>query len=422
MLDLLKKPIPIGLFFVALALLVNEWTVAWAVSEDGSLELPNLVIVRAADTLALLIGGTLLLFRVNIPLGVIVFNVAFFGFLLLCVEGGLYFLVHSTSDPAAFLPSLKQEIYQNDKSLIQYFPDCAQHDDVLGYTLRPGNCTFAGAEFSNEYRINRLGLRDDDHSLEAPEIIVLGDSYAMGWGVDQEQSFAEQLADRIGKSVLNAAISSYGTARQILLLERLDTTRLETLVIQYCHNDYDENEAFVENGGRLAAMSARKYKRLVRENQSGRGYYLGRHLSTLLRARANKLRGILVGIVENAFALPRDAPPTADDEAGRFLKVLAHSGRISETTKIIVLELGPFALTDNAFIDALGRRRAAAPDALDVKTLRLAPLLRPEHFYPLDGHINAAGHEVVAAALLKELGAPKIEDGRQAAPDPPAGR
>jgi len=40
-------------------------------------------------------------------------------------------------------------------------------------------------EFTNEVRVNHLGVRDDEASLVAPDVIVIGDSHAMGWGVDQ---------------------------------------------------------------------------------------------------------------------------------------------------------------------------------------------------------------------------------------------
>src|SRR5262245_1272614 len=71
-----------------------------------------------------------------------------------------------------------------ERRLIQFQPECATYDPGLTYTLIPSSaCTVASREFSVEYRANRLGLRDDDASLVKPEIVVLGDSHAMGWGV-----------------------------------------------------------------------------------------------------------------------------------------------------------------------------------------------------------------------------------------------
>ena len=51
---------------------------------------------------------------------------------------------------------------------------------------------------------------------------MLGDSYAMGWGVEQGESFPEILEAATGLRVLNAGVPSYGTPRELLMLERLD--------------------------------------------------------------------------------------------------------------------------------------------------------------------------------------------------------
>ena len=83
--------------------------------------------------------------------------------------------------------------------------------------------------------MNRLGLRDDEASLRAPAVVVLGDSYAMGWGVAQDETIAEVIERETGLRALNAGIASYGTVREMRLLDRIDTSRLRYLVIQYCN-------------------------------------------------------------------------------------------------------------------------------------------------------------------------------------------
>ena len=74
-------------------------------------------------------------------------------------------------------------------------------------------------------------MRDDEESLKAPEVIVLGDSVAMGWGIEQNETMAQQIEAMAGLKVLNAGISSYGTVREMKLLNRLDLSRVKYLVI-----------------------------------------------------------------------------------------------------------------------------------------------------------------------------------------------
>jgi len=136
--------------------------------------------------------------------------------------------------------------------LIHLEPECARYDPELLYTLRPGQCVFSNWEFSTEIRVNSLGVRDDEASLRTPEIIVLGDSHALGWGVDQDEVFAQRIERGSPFTVLNTGISSYATVRQMRLLDRIDTTNLKYLIVQYCDNDYRENKEFYANEGPYA--------------------------------------------------------------------------------------------------------------------------------------------------------------------------
>ncbi len=72
------------------------------------------------------------------------------------------------------------------------------------------------------YRINSFGVRDDDESsLHNPKLVFLGDSFTMGWGVDQEQTYAFLTGKKLGVRTLNAGISSYGTFREMVLFSKI---------------------------------------------------------------------------------------------------------------------------------------------------------------------------------------------------------
>ena len=153
---------------------------------------------------------------------------------IICFEGFVDFLFAHPSALGRLPGYLHSQItwfYRHEHHVIQYEPDCSQYDPELFYTLKPGSCFFSGREFNNQYFINSLGLRDDEESLKAPEVIVLGDSVAMGWGIEQNETMAQQIEAMAGLKVLNAGISSYGTVREMKLLNRLDLSRVKYLVI-----------------------------------------------------------------------------------------------------------------------------------------------------------------------------------------------
>jgi lysophospholipase L1-like esterase len=100
--------------------------------------------------------------------------------------------------------------------------------------LVPGAATrYRSEEFNVAVRINARGLRDREFSLEkAPgvtRILVLGDSQTFGWGVEAEQTYPKlverQLAETNGAAgggrveAINAAVPGTGTAHQLYFLE-----------------------------------------------------------------------------------------------------------------------------------------------------------------------------------------------------------
>lgn len=297
--------------------------------------------------------------------------------------------------PAPFR-RLIQQIYRHfNRALIQFDPACARYDPDLAYTLKPGTCTFANAEFSNIVRVNRLGLRDDDASLEAPEVIVLGDSHVMGWGVDQDQTLARVLARKSGLKVLDAGVASYGTAREMLLLDRLDTSGLKTLVIQYADNDLPENRTFREHGGRLPIMSEAEYQNIVDHYANQRSYYAGKYIYRLFMK--------LSRLEEPEPDQLRMDPVEPDEEAALFLEVLTHASHARlDDVQIIVFEVNEQIRPPRPFIETLERaaRRTGQPAFVErLRTLDVAPLLAPDDFYALDDHMRPHGHEVVGEAL-----------------------
>ncbi len=300
------------------------------------------------------------------------------------------------------LRTLARELYMLDRHIIQVEPEAARWDPRLGYTLRPGEFVFANTEFRTRYRVNSLGLRDDEASLEAPEIVVIGDSFAMGWGVDQHDSFPEVLEEISGRRVLNTAVSSWGTARSLRLLDRLNLDHARHLIIQFCNNDYFENLAFSREGPDFAVQSEAEYRRAVANYQRNRRYWPGRYAA------------VLVGSRLGLCCAPRPHPDPEDPanqrlQAELFLQVLQASAGKLEGLQIIVFELNSHNRYGKLFIPALREVIAGEeyPDFIRTMTaVDLAAELGPELFYRFDDHITADGHRVLAERLwqiIREL-------------------
>ncbi len=317
---------------------------------------------------------------------------------LALLEGVLLILLHVRRITAWSPPpvrALAQQVYRHfNRGFVQFDEACAQYDPVVTYTLRPGTCTFKNLEFTTELRVNRLGLRDSDDALRGPEVIVLGDSHAMGWGVAQEEAFPRVASRKSGLKVLNAGVSSYGTVREMLTLDRLDLSRLRVLVIQYSDNDIVENEVFRAHDNHLPITPQPRYEEIVRYYRSQRSYFPGKYVFRLFL----KVSRLEAPEPDN----PKVAPVSPGEEVVLFFNALEHAGHPSlAAVRLIVLEVGQDFTHPRVFIGALAdaSRRAGASVVQQLVTLDTTTIIDANDFYVLDDHMTARGHERLGAAL-----------------------
>ena len=292
---------------------------------------------------------------------------------------------------------LFQQVYRHfNRSIIQFEPACSQYDPDLTYVLKPGRCTFENVEFRTELHVNRLGLRDSDAALQAPDIILLGDSYTMGWGVNQDETFPQVLARTTGQKVLNAGVSSYGTVREMRLLDRLDSSRMKTLVVQYNSTDAVENWAFRERGN-LQTLNAAQYQETVDWYQAQRGYRPGKYTFRLLMKLLRLER-------PQPHAIEIPALSTLE-EAELFVNALAHAGRTSlEGVKLIVFEADEQIRPPRSFLAnvAVVSRRDDQPEFIRrLHALDAARVLEESDFYDLDDHLRPSGHDRIGRVLAE---------------------
>ena len=134
------------------------------------------------------------------------------------------------------------------RTIWQTQKDCVQPDERLIYVPRIGSCRFTNAEFDTSLHFDIEGrLRNSmSEKLSEAGIALLGDSYAMGWGVNDSETFANVLQDELKRPVYNLAVSSYGTMRELLRLEQSGLIdQVDTILIQYAANDVGENAAWM---------------------------------------------------------------------------------------------------------------------------------------------------------------------------------
>jgi hypothetical protein len=327
----------------------------------------------------------------------ILYNAAVVIVFVSLLELAFQFLLHHPANIPNFLLEPYRKYYSLVmRSTIQMEPACARYDEKLFYTLKPGSCTFSNIEFNNKFEINTLGTRDIESALHYPEVVFLGDSFTMGWGVDQDSSYVSRIKHQTNKKILNAGISSYGTVRELKILERIQRDSLKTLVIQYHSNDAEENKMFYENDNILKISSRDDYYRYSRQVSARTKYFFGKHTAFIGKF-------ILKDAIERGNHGEKSEPENNDVKY--FINVLKHSPVPLQGIDIVVFEASNYNQSEN-FLDQLRHEMEINnyPDYIKrIKIINLGAILSDEDHYRLDEHLNSAGHKKIADKLSQIL-------------------
>lgn len=137
------------------------------------------------------------------------------------------------------IPMLPRYIQATDFGIRGNMPDAA-------YTHRT-------PDYRVDLRTNSRGVRaDEEIPYEKPlgtvRVVLLGDSFAMGYGANLEETFLHQMRERLQPhtdekiEVVNLAVSGFGTAEALVMLENEGFRYEPDLVISTWHrSDLDDN-------------------------------------------------------------------------------------------------------------------------------------------------------------------------------------
>jgi hypothetical protein len=136
-----------------------------------------------------------------------------------------------------------------------------RYDSELGWAPVPGSSASVTNARTIKAHHNRLGLRDDEFTLDAtPTIMFLGDSFVWGLDAEANERFSELLKQRIkGFKILAAGVSGYGTDQEYLLLQKLwPKVKPAVVVLIFCtDNDRQDNSSNIRYEGFRSPISRR---------------------------------------------------------------------------------------------------------------------------------------------------------------------
>jgi lysophospholipase L1-like esterase len=334
-------------------------------------------------------------------------------------------------------------------------------DPRIGHRMRPGlrGVVSNWAEFTTRVRIDSLGIRGPEFGPPKPgvlRVLVLGDSFTFGTGVEEDQAFPARLAaDLTRQGVpaegINAGIGGYGVPDEVAWFEAYGRQLHPDLIVLgiFTGNDLqdaapDRPPTFVVDGDILDRAELHRSRTFHWLFQHSQLFALlkfslpGPVDRTLRRTLHMPEPGAIRGLREEMSIYDPHHRPVAilggqaTEAAVRRLLALVSADR----TPVAALLLPSNLQTDDRLWNETLRQIGAAPSQLDrllpneiflsvvarcgVPALDLTPpfarAIRQGEvlFFAKDQHYNAAGHRRVAAeaaAFLRRvepLSAPRI--------------
>ena len=293
-----------------------------------------------------------------------------------------------------FLTNLPQRLYTD--SIRNIFFDCVQFvpEDYV-YKMKPGGCRVKNIEYDVVLTHDADGFRNG--AVAPPyEVAVLGDSFAHGIGVGDDQTFSHLLSSRYHYRVRNLAIGSYATMRELDVLKQYGGDA-KYVVLQYCSNDGAENELSVTlPQDAFRAQVETRWKTLIVTYNKGKASGYRKPMTDLLTM-------IRTGAYSSKAAW-RQSFEVRDTslEASYVAQIFARYQDVLKGRRLVILEASAWA-SNSAWFDAAFRPELARLGWLSYRVINTARILDRGDYFFLDDHVNSGGHRKLAAVIAEEI-------------------
>ncbi len=124
-------------------------------------------------------------------------------------------------------------------------------DDQTGWVRAPNQSGFVYQRnpgvFETRFQTNSRGMRDREHLLSKgsnPRILVVGDSFTEGWGVEEQQAYPKVLERHFlqGVDVWNLGVVGYSTDQELQQLRKaIPELHPDVVVLGFYENDIADN-------------------------------------------------------------------------------------------------------------------------------------------------------------------------------------
>ena len=295
-------------------------------------------------------------------------------------------LINGKTYDLFWVKSIQKQIYfKGYRNIWQNNKNCSIFDEQLLYKPKIGSCEFTNPEFKTNLIFNEFFREHDtilDKNISKDYIVVLGDSIAMGWGVNNDETFSYHLEKKLKKKVYNMAVSSYGSVREIKKLKLSPFyENSNTIIIQYHPNDLGENKELDIN----KIYSMEEFQNKFDNSASNIDIY-----KLILRTFKSSIRLFFSDINDKIFREKNLELIDFSNDKKYLQKVLRENVDLNKKRVIVVLPISPWQKVINF------------PENSERIEYILIKLNKSD-FFIIDDHPNKLGHLKIANILIDYL-------------------
>jgi hypothetical protein len=302
---------------------------------------------------------------------------------------------------------------------------------VFGWELIPGS--FGIGRFGESYEINPAGFRDVEYPMQKPQgirrIMVIGDSFTFGMGVNLKDTYPKKLEDLLNGSgiaaqVINCGVIGYDMWQYCEMLEtKVPPYQPDLIILGLFEDDlkssvppYKENEAYQgENPFQVKGVSAVISRISL--------YNFLRNISLLFeyKYRYKQGAGYLKGIEERKKIIGPDNPTDVNyrvmsgkiekEKLKKFSDKLAKF--VSDTRKlggrVLVVMIPDSVQLNDYHLQAVNRFVKRLCNDMGVPFLDTTPMLEQSkdftslYLFPFDAHNSPKGLRIIAEAIARQI-------------------
>lgn len=293
-----------------------------------------------------------------------------------------------------------------------------QYDRDFGWSQRPGlvNTRVKDPQFEISVTTNSVGLRDREYSLERTDkkrMLVLGDSFTWGFGVEDQERFTEVLEQRYPQwEIINAGTSGYGTDQEYLYyLKRGQYYKPDVVVVLFYYNDFENNFKSEQYYYPKPYFTLKENGDLVVHNQPVPPASLSQRFNHYIETQTVMLRRLLqvVEIITSRLTQPFQSKDAAGYTGGftQFRESHAITNALLQKLKSTVEgNQSRFVVFALPIRPGLKRNLEELTKHGDWNYLNLDPFFagtEEQTEIPDDEHWNAAGHRLAADLMENYL-------------------